>query len=53
MKTVSVYHTTKDAFSRTVEFYGTTYTLATGGIHSVDPPRLCISDDKYVYLHHD
>ena len=53
MKTVSVYHTTKDAFSRTVEFYGTTYTLATGAIHSVDPPRLCISDDKYVYLLHD
>ena len=53
MKTVSVYHTNKDAFSRTIDFYGTTYTLATGGIHSVDPPRLCISDDNYVYLHHD
>lgn len=53
IKTVSVYHTNKDAFSRTIDFYGTTYTLATGGIHSVDPPRLCISDDEYVYLHHD
>lgn len=53
MKKVSIYHTKKDAFSREITFYGTTYTLATGGIHSVDPPRICISDDKYVYLHHD
>lgn len=53
MKKVSIYHTNKDAFSRTVEFYGTTYTLATGGIHSVDPPRICKSDDKYIYRHHD
>ena len=53
MKKVSIYHTSKDAFSKEVEFYGTTYTLATGGIHSVDPPRICKSDDKYIYLHHD
>ena len=53
MKKVSIYHTNKDAFSKEVEFYGTTYTLATGGIHSVDSPRICKSDDKYVYLHHD
>lgn len=53
MKKVSIYHTNKDSFSKEVEFYGTTYTLATGGIHSVDPPRICKSDDKYVYLHHD
>ena len=53
MKQVSIYHTTKDSFNRTVEFYGTTYTLATGGIHSVDPPRVCKSDDNFVYLHHD
>lgn len=53
IKQVSIYHTNKDSFSREVEFYGTTYTLATGGIHSVDPPRVCKSDDKYVYLHHD
>jgi len=53
MKQVSIYHTNKDSFSREIEFYGTTYTLATGGIHSVDPPRVCKSDDKYVYLHHD
>ena len=53
MKQVSIYHTNKDSFNRTIEFYGTTYTLATGGIHSVDPPRVCKSNDKYVYIHHD
>ena len=53
MKQVSIYHTNKDSFSREITFYGTTYTLATGGIHSVDPPRVCKSDDTYVYLHHD
>lgn len=53
MKKVSIYHTNKDAFSREINFYGTTYTLATGGIHSVDRPAVYKSDDKYVYLHHD
>ena len=53
MKSVSIYHTNKDSFSRTITFYGTTYTLATGGIHSVDAPGILKSDDKYVYLHHD
>lgn len=53
MKGVSIYRTTKDEFERVVEFYGTTYTLATGGIHSQDLPKVCVSDDKYVYLHHD
>ena len=53
MKKVSIYHTNKDSFSRTITFYGTTYTLATGGIHSVDPPRICKSDDNYIYRHHD
>lgn len=53
MKGISIYHTNKDSFCRTVEFYGTTYTLATGGIHSVDYPRILKSDDKYVYRHHD
>ena len=53
MKSVSIYHTNKDSFSRTITFYGTTYTLATGGIHSVDAPGILKSDDKFVYLHHD
>ena len=53
MKKVSIYHTNKDAFSREITFYGTTYTLATGGIHSVDPPRICSSNERFVYRHHD
>ena len=53
MKKIYIYHTNKDSFSREVEFYGTTYTLATGGIHSVDRPAIYKSDDNYVYLHHD
>lgn len=53
MKNVVVYHTNKDSFSKTVDFYGTTYTLATGGIHSVDYPGVFKSDDKYVYIHYD
>lgn len=53
IKLVSIYHTTKAEFEREFTFYGTKYTIATGGIHSQDPPRVCISDDKYIYLHHD
>lgn len=53
MKEVCITRTNKDAFSKEITFYGTTYTLATGGIHSKDMPRVCRSDDKYVYLHHD
>lgn len=53
MMQVSITRTTKDAFSKEITFYGTTYTLATGGIHSKDTPKICRSDDKYVYLHHD
>lgn len=53
MKGITIYHTNKDAFSREIEFYGTTYTIATGGIHSQDPPRVCTSNDNYVYIHHD
>jgi len=53
IKNVVIYHTNKSAFERTIDFYGTKYTIATGGIHSQDPPRVCKSDDKYIYLHHD
>ena len=41
MKQVVITRTNKDAFSKEIEFYGTKYTLATGGIHSQDPPRIC------------
>ena len=53
MMQVTITRTNKDAFSKEIEFYGTKYTLATGGIHSQDPPRICRSDDKFIYLHHD
>ena len=53
MKEVCITRTNKDAFSKEITFYDTTYTLATGGIHSQDKPRVCKSDDKYIYLHHD
>lgn len=53
MMHITITRTNKDAFSKEITFYGTTYTLATGGIHSQDTPKICRSDDKYVYLHHD
>lgn len=53
IKKVSIYHTNSDSFKREIEFYGTTYTIATGGIHSQDPPRVCESNDDFIYLHHD
>ena len=53
IKKVYIYHTTDKDFSKEITFDGTTYKLACGGIHSVDPPRVLKSDDKYVYLHHD
>ena len=53
MKKVVIYRTNKDSFNKTITFYGTTYTLATGGIHSVDRPAIYESNDKYMYIHHD
>lgn len=53
MKKVVIYRTNKDSFVREIEFYGTTYTLATGGIHTQDKPVILKSTDKYVYVHHD
>jgi hypothetical protein len=53
IKKVSVYHTNDADFSKEITFRGTTYKLACGGIHSQDPPRVCVSNDDFVYLHHD
>lgn len=53
MKKVVIYRTTKDEFTKEIEFYGTKYTIATGGIHSVDPPRILRSTDEYTYIHYD
>ena len=53
MKKVYVYHTNKDDFCREITFYGTTYTLACGGIHTQDVPVILESNDKYLYKHFD
>lgn len=53
MKKITIYRTNKDSFNKTVDFYGTTYTLATGGIHSVDKPGVFKSTDDYTYIHYD
>ena len=53
MKTVSVYHTTKEDFCKEITFYGTTYTLACGGIHTKDIPVILKSNDKVLYKHFD
>lgn len=53
MKKVVIYRTNKDSFVREIDFYGTIYTLATGGIHTQDKPVIFKSTDKYVYVHHD
>lgn len=54
MKSIVVYRTNKDAFTREIKFYGTTYTLATGGLHSKDIPGVLRSKpNEYVYCHSD
>lgn len=53
MKQVVITRTNKDAFSKEINFYGTKYTLATGGIHSVDRPGIFRSTDDYTYIHYD
>ena len=53
MKKVYVYHTRKEDFCREVDFYGTKYTLACGGIHTQDVPVILESDDRYIYKHFD
>ncbi len=53
MKKITIYRTNKDSFNKAVDFYGTTYTLATGGIHSVDKPGVFKSTSEYTYIHYD
>lgn len=53
MKQVYVYRTDKDAFTKKITFYGTTYTLACGGIHTQDNPMVLKSNDNYEYRHFD
>jgi len=53
MKQVAIYHTNKASFEKVVKFKGSTYTLATGGLHSKDIPAILKSTDKYTYIHYD
>lgn len=53
IKKVSIYRTTNKEFERELDFYGTKYTIATGGIHSQDPPRVFVSNNTFTYIHHD
>ena len=53
MKKVVIYRTNKDAFEKVIQFYGTTYTIATGGLHSQDRPAVLTSTDDYTYIHYD
>lgn len=53
MKKVVIYRTNKDAFEKVINFYGTVYTIATGGLHSQDRPAVLTSTDNYTYIHYD
>ena len=53
MKKVVIYRTNKDSFEKVIQFYGTTYTIATGGLHSQDRPAVLTSTDDYTYIHYD
>ena len=53
MKKVVIYRTNKDAFEKVINFYGTIYTIATGGLHSHDRPAVLTSTDDYTYIHFD
>uniref|UniRef100_A0AAU8MK58 DNA polymerase n=1 Tax=Geladintestivirus 1 TaxID=3233133 RepID=A0AAU8MK58_9CAUD len=53
MKKVKITRTNKDAFTKKINFYGTTYVLATGGIHTEDNPGIFKSTKDYTYVHWD
>ena len=53
MKKVTIYRTNKDSFEKVIKFYGTTYTIATGGLHSQDRPGVLTSTDDYTFIHYD
>nr|DAT99913.1 MAG TPA: DNA polymerase [Crassvirales sp.] len=53
MKKVIIYRTNKDSFEKVIKFHGTTYTIATGGLHSQDRPGVLTSTDDYTFIHYD
>lgn len=48
IKTVSITSLGKDSFNKSVTINNTTYTMATGGLHSEDPPRELKSKINYI-----
>lgn len=57
IKTVSLTRTGKSEFERKIKIGETTYTIATGGLHTEDRPRNLKSkiegDNKFIYVHYD
>ena len=53
MKKVTIYRTNKDSFEKVIKFHDTTYTIATGGLHSQDRPGVLTSTDDYTFIHYD
>lgn len=53
IKTVCLTRTSKDEFERKVTIGNTVYTVATGGLHSEDKPRILKSTSNYKYKHWD
>lgn len=59
LKTVTVSRTGKDSFERKITIGKTVYTIATGGLHTEDKPRILrskIDEDGnivYIYRHYD
>ena len=59
LKTVTLSRTGKDSFERKITIGKTVYTIATGGLHTEDKPRILKSkiDDNgeiiYIYRHYD
>ena len=53
IKTVCLTRTSKDEFERKITIGNTVYTVATGGLHSEDKPRILKSTIKYKYKHWD
>ena len=53
LKTIVIYRTNKDSFSKVINLFGTEYTMAAGGIHSKDYPGIFKSNEEFTYIHWD
>lgn len=53
IKKLIIYNTKKDEFFKEVTIGNSTYTMAAGGLHSKDSPRVLYSTNDYFYRHFD